>query len=62
MKSASGTSLPMVSALTTHALWRMPRTLTQASAAVTRDEKRGARPAGGQRRPVVAERDARCRP
>ena len=34
MKIASGTSLPMVSAFTSHALCRMPRTLIQASAAV----------------------------
>ena len=34
MNSASGSSLPMVSALTTHALCRIPRTLTQASADV----------------------------
>ena len=34
MKSASGRSLPMVSAFTSHALWRMPRTFTHASAVV----------------------------
>ena len=53
----SGTSLPMVSALTTHALCRMPRTLTHASADVMPMSDRGARPADGHRRPVVAERD-----
>ena len=35
MKIASGSSLPMVSALTSQALCRMPRTLTHVSAAVT---------------------------
>ncbi len=34
MKSASGTSFPIVSALTTHALWRIPRTLIHAIAEV----------------------------
>ena len=35
MKRASGSSFPIVNALTSHALWRMPRTFTQVSAAVT---------------------------
>ena len=35
MKSVSGSSLPIVSALTSHALWRMPRALTHVSPAVT---------------------------
>jgi hypothetical protein len=47
----------MVSALTTHALCRIRGTLTQASARRDADEDRGARPADGDRRPVVAERD-----
>ena len=35
MKRASGSSFPIVKALTSHALWRMPLTLTHVSAAVT---------------------------
>ena len=58
MKSASGTSLPIVSALTTDAPWRTPRTLIQPKAMRERDQERRARPADRQRRPVVAERDA----
>ena len=53
----SGTSLPIVSALTTQALCRMPRTLTQASPDVIAVSTSRARPARGGGRPVVAERD-----
>ena len=46
MKTASGRSFPIVSVFTTQALWRMPRTLTHASAAVivSRSAARGQPP------------------
>ena len=42
-KSVSGSSLPMVSALTSHALCRMPRTFTQVSAVGHGDEQQRTR-------------------
>ena len=43
MKSASGTSLPIVSAFTTQALCRMPRMLMNASVAMIAGQQRRAR-------------------
>ena len=56
MKRASGSSLPIVRALTTHALWRMPRTLMSASAAMMPSAAPSRGAPGRHRRPVEAER------
>ena len=59
MKSASGTSLPIVSTFTTHALWRMPRMLMTRE---RRDDRRQQQRPRRARRSPTASRTRATRP